>query len=31
MPPLVVEIMVVALTAASFWILDRYVVGCERL
>jgi hypothetical protein len=29
--PLLVEAALVALTALSFWLLDRYVVGCERL
>ena len=26
-----IEIGLVVLTALSFWILDRYVIGCERL
>jgi len=31
MTPLVVEIGLVVVTAISFWLLDRYVIGCERL
>jgi hypothetical protein len=29
--PALVEIALIALTALSFWLLDRYVIGCERL
>jgi hypothetical protein len=25
------EIALVALTALSFWLLDRYVLGCEKI
>jgi hypothetical protein len=25
------EIALVALTALSFWLLDRYVIGCEKI
>jgi len=29
--PALVEIALAVLTAISFWLLDRYVIGCERL
>jgi len=25
------ELGLLALTAASFWLLDRYVIGCEKI
>jgi hypothetical protein len=28
---LVLEIALVALTALCFWLLDRYVPGCEKI
>ena len=31
MNPLLIEAALVALTAVSFWLLDRYVIGCERV
>jgi uncharacterized membrane protein len=31
MNPLAIEAALVVLTAVSFWLLDRYVVGLERL
>jgi uncharacterized membrane protein len=31
MNPLVLEIGLVALSALSFWLLDRYVLGCEKI
>jgi uncharacterized membrane protein len=31
MNPLAMEFGLVVLTALSFWLLDRYVVGCERV
>jgi hypothetical protein len=31
MNPLVLEAALVLLSALSFWLLDRYVVGLERL
>jgi uncharacterized membrane protein len=27
----VIEAGLVVLTAVSFWLLDRYVIGCERV
>jgi uncharacterized membrane protein len=27
----IIEIGLVVLTLLSFWLLDRYVIGCERL
>jgi hypothetical protein len=30
MNPLI-EAALVVLTAVSFWLLDRYVIGCERV
>jgi uncharacterized membrane protein len=29
--PIAIEVVVLVLTAISFWLLDRYVVGLERL
>ncbi len=29
--PLVSEAALVALTALSFWLLDLYVLGCEKI
>jgi hypothetical protein len=31
MNPLVLEGALVALSALLFWLLDRYVIGCEAL
>lgn|GEM_PF-2271166 len=31
MNPILVEAGLAVLTAISFWLLDRYVIGCERL
>jgi uncharacterized membrane protein len=31
MNPIVLEIGLAALTAISFWLLDRYVIGCENV
>jgi hypothetical protein len=31
MTPLLLEFALIALTALSFWALDRYVVGCEKV
>ncbi len=31
MNPLVLEIGLAALSALSFWLLDRYVLGCEKI
>ncbi len=31
MNPLVLELCLVALSALSFWLLDRYVLGCEKI
>ena len=31
MNPGLVELGVLALTALSFWLLDRYVLGCEKI
>ena len=31
MSPVVLEIALAGLTALSFWLLDRYVLGCETL
>ena len=31
MNPIVLELGLVVLTVLSFWLLDRYVIGCERL
>jgi hypothetical protein len=31
MNPLLLELALIVLTAASFWALDRYVVGCENV
>jgi uncharacterized membrane protein len=31
MNPIVLEAGLVVLTAVSFWILDRYVIGCEHV
>jgi uncharacterized membrane protein len=29
--PIAVELGLLVLTAVSFWLLDRYVVGCEKI
>jgi uncharacterized membrane protein len=31
MNPFAIEFALVVLTALAFWLLDRYVVGCERV
>jgi uncharacterized membrane protein len=31
MNPLVLEAGLVVLTVISFWLLDRYVIGCEKI
>jgi hypothetical protein len=31
MNPALVELGLLALTALSFWVLDRYVIGCEKI
>jgi uncharacterized membrane protein len=31
MNPLALEVGLIILSAVSFWLLDRYVVGLERL
>ncbi len=31
MNPVVLEIGLVLLSAVSFWLLDRYVIGCEKI
>jgi hypothetical protein len=31
MNPLVLEVSLVLLSAVSFWLLDRYVLGIEKL
>ncbi len=31
MNPVVLEIGLVVVTALSFWLLDRYVIGCESV
>jgi hypothetical protein len=31
MNPVVLEIGLLVLTAVSFFLLDRYVVGCDRI
>jgi uncharacterized membrane protein len=31
MNPIVLELGLILLTAASFWLLDRYVIGCEKV
>ena len=31
MNPLVLELALIVLSAVSFWLLDRYVVACEKL
>jgi len=29
--PIVLELALVVLSAVSFWLLDRYVIGCEKI
>jgi len=29
--PVVLELGLLVLTAFSFWLLDRYVIGCEKI
>jgi len=31
MNPIVLEIGLVALAAVSFWLLDRYVIACDKI
>ncbi len=31
MNDIVVELSLLVITAVSFWLLDRYVIGCERI
>jgi uncharacterized membrane protein len=31
MNPFVLEAGLVVLTAVSFWLLDRYVIGCAKI
>ncbi len=31
MSPAALEAGLVVLTAVSFWLLDRYVLGCEKI
>ncbi len=31
MNPELIELGVLVLAALSFWLLDRYVIGCERV
>jgi len=31
MNPELVELLVLVLTVLSFWLLDRYVIGCEKI
>lgn len=31
MSPLLLEAGLIVLSALSFWLLDRYVVGCENV
>jgi uncharacterized membrane protein len=31
MNPVVLELGILVLTAISFWLLDRYVIGCENV
>lgn len=31
MNPVVLELGLLALTALSFWLLDRYVIACEKI
>jgi len=31
MNSVVLELGLIVLTAVSFWVLDRYVIGCDRL
>jgi hypothetical protein len=31
MSPVVLELGLLVLTAVSFWLLDRYVIGCEKI
>ncbi len=31
MNPVVLEIGLVVLSAVSFWLLDRYVLGCAKI
>jgi hypothetical protein len=31
MNPFVLEVALAVLTALSFWLLDRYVSGCEKI
>ncbi len=31
MNPIALELSLILLTAVSFWLLDRYVIGCEKV
>ena len=31
MNPIALEVVLLALSALSFWALDRYVIGCEKV
>jgi hypothetical protein len=31
MNPVVLELVLLIVTALSFWLLDRYVIGCEKI
>ena len=31
MNPIVLEAGLVLISALSFWLLDRYVIGCEKI
>jgi hypothetical protein len=31
MPSMLLEIGIVAMSVAFFWVLDRYAIGCEKL
>jgi hypothetical protein len=31
MNPIPLELCLIALSALSFWLLDRYVLGCEQI
>jgi len=31
MNPVILEVTLIVLSLVSFWLLDRYVIGCERV
>ena len=31
MNPYLLEVGLIVLTIVSFWLLDRYVIGCEKI